>query len=160
MMGGVSPETRRALYKRGIINFYTLLLLVGCFYMKYTMMHRSTNIKLITGTKYHKIADVSGHGTVSDCTTAALHNAHTEHWAFLETIYKFVYMYKYIYIFCNIRNCSPNHTVTHPRRHECIEKCKDSTTEATERRSDCIFWNYWVIIFWVCCVGFLYHCLN
>jgi hypothetical protein len=44
MMGGVSPETCWALYKYGIINFDTLLHLVGFFCMNYTMMHGSTNI--------------------------------------------------------------------------------------------------------------------
>ena len=45
MMGGVSPETCRALCKQGIIkSFDTLLHLVGCFYMNYNMMHGSTDI--------------------------------------------------------------------------------------------------------------------
>jgi hypothetical protein len=35
MMGGVSPETCWALYKHGIINFDTLLHLVGYFCMNY-----------------------------------------------------------------------------------------------------------------------------
>jgi hypothetical protein len=45
MMGGVSPETCWASYKGGIINFDTLLHLVGYFCMNYTMMHGSTNMK-------------------------------------------------------------------------------------------------------------------
>jgi len=45
MVGGVSPETCWASYKYGIINFDTLLHLVGFFFMNCTMMHGSTNIK-------------------------------------------------------------------------------------------------------------------
>ena len=44
MMGGVSPETCWASYKHGIINFDTLLHLVGYFCMNYTMMQGFTNI--------------------------------------------------------------------------------------------------------------------
>ena len=47
MMGGVSPETCWASFKYGIINFDKVLHLVGYFYMNYTIMHGSTNIKLI-----------------------------------------------------------------------------------------------------------------
>jgi len=47
MLGGVSPETCWATYKYGIINFDTLLHLVGFFCMNFTMMRGSTNIKLI-----------------------------------------------------------------------------------------------------------------
>jgi hypothetical protein len=43
-MGGVSPETCWASHKCGIINFDTLLHLVGFFCVEFTMMHRSTNI--------------------------------------------------------------------------------------------------------------------
>jgi hypothetical protein len=43
MMGNVSPETCWASYKHGIINFDTLLHLVGYFCMNYTMRHGSTN---------------------------------------------------------------------------------------------------------------------
>ena len=42
MMGGVSPETCRASYKYGIINFDTLLHLVGFFCMSmyvYTIIY-------------------------------------------------------------------------------------------------------------------------
>ena len=47
MMGGVSPETCWASYKYGIINFDTLLHLVGFFLCKNcTVMHGSTNVKL------------------------------------------------------------------------------------------------------------------
>jgi hypothetical protein len=46
-MGGVSPETCWASYKCGIINSDTLLHLVGFFYMNCTVMHGSTNIKLL-----------------------------------------------------------------------------------------------------------------
>ena len=46
MMGGVSPETCWTSYKQWIINFDTVLYLVGYFYMNYTMMHGSTNVKL------------------------------------------------------------------------------------------------------------------
>jgi len=45
MMGGLSPETCWASYKYGIINSDTLLHLVRFFFMNYTMMHGSTNIK-------------------------------------------------------------------------------------------------------------------
>jgi hypothetical protein len=45
MMGGVSPKTCWASYTHGIINFDTLLHLVGCIYTNYNMMHGSTNIK-------------------------------------------------------------------------------------------------------------------
>ena len=45
MMGGVSPETCWALFKHGIINVDTVLHLIGYFYMNYTMIHGSTNIK-------------------------------------------------------------------------------------------------------------------
>jgi len=45
MMGGVSPKTFWASYKYGIINFDTLLHLVGLFCMNCSMMHGSTNIK-------------------------------------------------------------------------------------------------------------------
>ena len=48
MMGGVSPETCRTSYKHGIINFDTLLDLVGYFYMNYTMLQGSTNIMSVT----------------------------------------------------------------------------------------------------------------
>ena len=44
-MGGVQPETCWASYKHGIINFDTLLHLVGYFCMNYTAMHGSKNIK-------------------------------------------------------------------------------------------------------------------
>jgi hypothetical protein len=44
-MGGVSPETCWALYKYGIINFDTLLHLVGFFCLNCITMHGSTNIK-------------------------------------------------------------------------------------------------------------------
>jgi len=47
VMGGVSPETCWGSYKYGIINFDTLLHLVGFFFMNSTMMHGSTNIKEI-----------------------------------------------------------------------------------------------------------------
>jgi hypothetical protein len=47
MMGGVSPETRWASYNCGIIKFDTLLHLVGFFFMNFTMMHGSTNVKFI-----------------------------------------------------------------------------------------------------------------
>jgi hypothetical protein len=39
MMGGMSPETCRASYKRGIINSDTLLHLVGYFCMSYFILH-------------------------------------------------------------------------------------------------------------------------
>jgi hypothetical protein len=45
MMSGVSLETCWASYKHRIINSGTLLHLVDYFYMNYTMMHWSTNIK-------------------------------------------------------------------------------------------------------------------
>ena len=45
MMGDVSPKACRASYKHGIINFDTLLHLVGYFCMNRTMMQGSTNIK-------------------------------------------------------------------------------------------------------------------
>jgi hypothetical protein len=45
MTGGVSPETCWASYKYGIINFDALLHLFGFFFMNFTMMHVSTNIK-------------------------------------------------------------------------------------------------------------------
>jgi len=48
IMGSVSPETCWASYKHGIINFDTLLYLVGYFCMNYTMMHGSTNIKFLS----------------------------------------------------------------------------------------------------------------
>jgi hypothetical protein len=44
-MGGVLPETCWASHKHGMINFDTLLHLVGYFCMNYTMMRGSTNIK-------------------------------------------------------------------------------------------------------------------
>jgi hypothetical protein len=44
-MGGVSPETCRASHKHGIINFDTLLHLVGFFCMNFIMMHGSTNVE-------------------------------------------------------------------------------------------------------------------
>jgi len=47
MMGCMLPETCSASYKHGIINFDTLLDLVGYFCMNYTMMHGSTNIKIL-----------------------------------------------------------------------------------------------------------------
>ena len=47
MMSGVSLETCWSSYTYGIINSDTLLHLVGYFCMSYTMMHGSTNIKLI-----------------------------------------------------------------------------------------------------------------
>jgi len=47
MMGSVSPETCWALCNYGIIKFDTLLHLVGFFFMNFTMMHGSTNIKFI-----------------------------------------------------------------------------------------------------------------
>jgi len=47
MMGGVSPETCWASYKYGIIKFDTLLHLVGFFFMNFTMMHKSTKVKVI-----------------------------------------------------------------------------------------------------------------
>ena len=47
MIGGVSPETCWASYKYGIINFDTLLHLVGFFRVNCTTMHGSTNIKHI-----------------------------------------------------------------------------------------------------------------
>jgi hypothetical protein len=46
MMGGVSPETCSASYNYGVINFDTLLNLVGFFCMNCTVMHGFTNIKL------------------------------------------------------------------------------------------------------------------
>jgi hypothetical protein len=46
VMGGVSPKTCWASYKHGIINFYTLLHLVGFFFMNFIMMDGSTNIKI------------------------------------------------------------------------------------------------------------------
>jgi len=46
MMGGVSPETCRALYKHETINFDTLLHLVGYFVMNHTVMHGSININI------------------------------------------------------------------------------------------------------------------
>jgi len=46
MMGGVSPETSWASCKHGIINFVTLLHLVGYFYMNYNMMQVSMNTKI------------------------------------------------------------------------------------------------------------------
>ena len=45
-MGGVSRETCWASYEYGIINFDTLLNLVGYFCMNFTMIHGSMNIKL------------------------------------------------------------------------------------------------------------------
>jgi hypothetical protein len=47
MMGGVLPETCWASYKYAIINFDTLLHLVGFFCMTCIMMHGSTNIKFM-----------------------------------------------------------------------------------------------------------------
>jgi len=49
MMGGVSPETRWASCKYRIVNFDTLLHLVGFFCMNCTMLHGSTNIKFEYG---------------------------------------------------------------------------------------------------------------
>ena len=46
-MGGVSPKTCCASYKYGIMKFDTLLHLVGFFFMNFTMMHGSTNVKLV-----------------------------------------------------------------------------------------------------------------
>ena len=45
MMGGMWPETCWASYKYGIIKFWSLLHLVGFFFMIWTMMHGFTNIK-------------------------------------------------------------------------------------------------------------------
>jgi hypothetical protein len=45
MMGSVSSKTCWASYKYGIINFDTLLHLVGFFCMNCTMMQGSTNVK-------------------------------------------------------------------------------------------------------------------
>ena len=45
MMGDVSPETCSASYNYGIIKFDTLFHLVGFFFMNFTMMHGSTNLK-------------------------------------------------------------------------------------------------------------------
>jgi len=46
MMGGVSPETCSASYNYAIINFDTLLNVVGFFCVNCTVMHGFTNIKL------------------------------------------------------------------------------------------------------------------
>ena len=54
MMGGVSPETRWALYKYRIIkNFVTLLYLVGFFSRNCTMMHGSTDLTISGIHIYH-----------------------------------------------------------------------------------------------------------
>ena len=47
MMGGVLPETCWASYKYGIIKLWYILHPVGFFFMDFTMMHGSTNIKFI-----------------------------------------------------------------------------------------------------------------
>jgi hypothetical protein len=59
IMGGVSPETCWASYKYGIINFDTLLHLVGIFCMNFTMMHGSTNIKYLSLTVVFRTVSLS-----------------------------------------------------------------------------------------------------
>ena len=61
MMGGVSPETCWASYKYGLIKFDTLLHLVGFFFMNFTMMHGSRNVKF----RNHLFADTCLHKRVS-----------------------------------------------------------------------------------------------
>jgi len=56
MMGDVSPETCWASYKYGIVKFDTLLHLVGFFFMNFTMMHGSTNVK------YEPVLDIYHRG--------------------------------------------------------------------------------------------------
>ena len=48
MMGGVSPETCRASYKYGIINFSYIVESCWFFFVNCTMMHGSTDIKFNT----------------------------------------------------------------------------------------------------------------
>ena len=47
MMAGVSPETRRASYKYGIIKFGYIVASCWMFFMNCTMMHGSTNIQIL-----------------------------------------------------------------------------------------------------------------
>jgi hypothetical protein len=49
MMDGVSPETCWTSYKYGIIKFDTLLHLFGFFFMNFTMMYGSMNVKPMVG---------------------------------------------------------------------------------------------------------------
>jgi len=64
MMGGVSPETCWASCKYGIINFDTLLHLVGFFCMNCTMMYGSTDIKT-TQTRIWISMDICLHWNLS-----------------------------------------------------------------------------------------------
>jgi len=79
-MGVVSSETCWASYKHGIINFDTLLHLVGFFCMNCTMIHGSTNMKftnkqLITGDLYRFSVVWAGSyefHTISNCVDFAV----------------------------------------------------------------------------------------